>query len=119
MDIELDREAVKRFEFHDLPKISLNKFFGRAHWSERKKINDIYKLIIGSLTKEKINYPCDVEYDFWFKSRPLDCSNACGGMVKLIEDCLFVDDSYKMVRSIKITSRKKKDDIVFIKVIRA
>jgi hypothetical protein len=110
---------IKKFEFYDLPKVSLNDFYKGGHWSKRKKIKDAYKLIISSITKETIDFPCDVEYEFWFKSRPLDCSNACGGMVKLIEDCLFVDDSYKMVRSIKISSKKRNDDVVFIKVIPA
>jgi hypothetical protein len=105
------------FEFRDLPKISLNQFYAGTHWSKRNKIKDNYHLLISSMTKEKIDFPCEVEYKFWFKSRPLDCSNACGGMIKLIEDCLFLDDSYKMVRSIKVTSEKRKDDIVFIKVI--
>lgn len=112
----MERET---FAFYDLPKISLNQFYGGIHWSKRKKIKDRYKFIIKSQTSKVIDYPCDVEYEFWFKSRPLDCSNACGGMVKLIEDCLFVDDSYKMVRSIKISSQKRKDDIVFIRVIPA
>jgi hypothetical protein len=100
----------------DLPKVSLNEFYAGVHWSKRKKIKDDFALLIRSQTKVKIDFPCDVEYTFSFKRNPLDCSNACGGMVKLIEDCLFLDDSPKSVRSIKVTSRKAKDDVVFIKI---
>ena len=113
------KQEIEHFQFHDLPKISLNQFYSGRHWSKRKKIKDNYKWLISSLTDRVIDYPCDVEYEFWFKQKPLDCSNACGGMVKLIEDCLFANDSYKMVRSIKVTVQKRKDDIVFIKVIKA
>ena len=111
-----EKAEIKTFVFYDLPKVSLNDFYSGNHWSKRKKIKDAYKLLIKSRTQEIIDYPCDVEYEFWFKSRPLDCSNACGGMVKLIEDCLFANDSYNSVRSIKIAVLKRKEDVVFIKV---
>lgn len=111
-------ETVKRFELHDLPKVSLNEFFSRKHWTIRKKLNDTFALLIRSQIKEKIDYPCEVEYEFWFSKTPLDCSN-CAAMVKMIEDTIFPNDSCKIVRSIKITSLKRKDDIVFIKVIKS
>ena len=112
-----EKTQITRFRFFDLPKISLNEFYSGKHWSKRKKIKDAYKLLLMPQIPKQINFPCVVEYEFWFTTRPLDCSNACGGMVKLIEDCLFEDDSYKMVRSIKVTVKKAKDNIVFIKVI--
>ena len=108
--------ANETFTLYDLPKVSLNKFYAGMHWAKRKKIKDIYKLLIRSQTSKVIDYPCNVEYDFTFKARPLDCSNACGGMIKLIEDCLFADDSYKSVRSIKVSVKKGDSDIVNIKV---
>jgi len=117
MRITLDK--IKIIELHDLPKISLNEFYSGKHWSNRKKIKDNITLLVKAQTKEIIDYPCDVEYDFWFKKNPLDCSNACGGMVKMIEDCIFPDDSPKIVRSIKVSSQKRNDDIVFIKIIKA
>jgi hypothetical protein len=94
-----------------LPKISLNHFFGRSHWIKRQRIVKAYQWLLRDY--EKINYKCSVEYHFEFKSNPLDCSN-CAGMVKLIEDCLFADDSYKSVKSLFITSSKSKKDIVKI-----
>jgi hypothetical protein len=116
MKITLDK--TKTIELHDLPKVSLNELFARKHWRERKKLNDTFALLVRSQIKEIIDYPCDVEYEFWFKSRALDCSN-CTAMVKMIEDSIFPVDSNKIVRSIKITSLKRNDDIVFIKIIRA
>ncbi len=109
---------IKHFKFVDLPIISMNKFYAGMHWTKRKKIKDMYHFIIKSVTNVRIDFPCDVEYTFWFSKQPLDCTNT-SAMIKMIEDCLFVDDSYKMVRSIKTTVEKRKDNIVFIKVIPA
>ena len=96
----------------DLPiKVSLNQWYAGIHWTKRKKIKDVYALVFkGNYTK-----PCDVDYDFTFKSRPLDCSN-CMAMVKMIEDCLFPDDSNKVVKSIRITSNKGDKDTVKISI---
>jgi hypothetical protein len=99
----------------DLPKISLNDWYAGTHWSERKRIKDTYKLIIRSQVKEKFTEPCDVEYLFTFQSKPLDCSN-CVAMLKMIEDCLFPKDGIKVVRSIKLTSRKGIEDTVTIQI---
>ena len=95
-----------------LPKISLNDWYGGKHWSERSKIKNVYKLLVRGVT---INYPCEVEYDFEFKTRPLDCSNTVA-MLKLIEDCLFPDDGVKIVRKLTITSRKSDKDEVTVKI---
>ena len=99
----------------DLPKISLNDWYSGTHWSERKRIKDAYKLTIRSQVKEKFTEPCDVEYTFTFKSKPLDCSNTVA-MLKMIEDCLFPNDGIKVVRSIKLTSRKGIEDTVTIQI---
>ena len=100
----------------DLPKISLNEFYAGKHWNVRKKIKDNFALLVRSQTKLKIDYPCEVEYVFTFTKNPLDCSNVCGGMAKLIEDVLFPDDSPKIVKSIKVTSKKGNDNFVHIKI---
>ena len=100
----------------NLPKVSLNKFYAGVHWATRKKLKDNYTLIIASQTKKKFTKPCEVEYEFHFKRNPLDCSNCAGGMVKMIEDCLFPNDSIKVVKSIKITSQKSGNEYVKIKV---
>jgi hypothetical protein len=102
--------------FKGLPKISLNEWYSGAHWSERKKIKDAYKWIIRSQVKEKFTESCEVEYIFTFKSRPLDCSN-CVAMAKMIEDCLFPKDDIKVVKSMKLTSKKGKEDKVTINIL--
>ena len=102
----------------DLPKTSLNKFYSGGHWIIRKKIKDNFKLVIKSQYTNV--FPKDqqykVRYDFEFKSRPLDVSNCVGGMVKIIEDTIFEDDSPKTILEITSTSRKGKYDLVYITI---
>ena len=91
-----------------MPKISLNKFYTGTHWTKRKKIkDDMYWAVISQIGKEKLNQPCTARYDFHFKTKPLDCSNAVG-MVKLIEDVIFEDDNTEIVKGIEITSNENK-----------
>lgn len=96
-----------------LPKISLNTWYAGSHWSKRKKIKDNYYFIIKSqcshIFKKDSSY--DVEYIFEFKNKPLDASNTVA-MVKMIEDVLFEDDKFDIVTSIKMASKKGKEDIV-------
>lgn len=99
----------------DLPKVSLNKWYEGFHWSKRKQIKDIYKLLLSKikpLSKEK-SYKC--EYIFKFKNKPLDASN-CVAMLKMIEDILFENDSYKIITEITIKSMKGNSDIVEINI---
>lgn len=101
----------------DLPKISLNKWYAGMHWAKRKKIKDNYVKIVKSQfnkTLPKVN-TYNTEYHFTFKSRALDASN-CVAMVKMIEDIIFEDDSYKVVKSILITSSKGAEDLVQINI---
>lgn len=101
----------------NLPKISLNEWYSSSHWNKRKKIKDAYKFIIRSQTKllfEK-NKKYNVSYSFFFKTKPLDNSN-CVAMLKMIEDVLFEDDNYNIVKSIKITSNKSTRDFVKIEI---
>lgn len=106
-----------QIKLEGLPKVSLNKWYAGTHWTSRKKLKDTYTLIIKSqfkdvLSKEK---QYEVKYDFNFNKRPLDASN-CVAMVKMIEDVIFEDDSYKIVKKIIITSNKSKEDNVIIKI---
>lgn len=101
---------------YNLPKISLNKWYSGNHWSFRKKSKDNYKILIKSQLKHvfsKDKKYC-VEYEFNFRTRPLDASN-CVAMVKLIEDVIFEDDKYNIVYSLNIKSNKSKED--FVKII--
>lgn len=101
----------------DLPKISLNDWYSGSHWSKRKKIKDQYKWIVlnqfkGVFPKSK-SYSC--KYSFSFSKRPLDASN-CIAMTKLIEDIIFEDDKWDIVRSLTIESFKGKEDYLKIEI---
>jgi len=105
-------------KLENLPKISLNKWYSGGHWAKRKKMKDDYKLIIKSqfrnvLPKDKCY---NVDYRFYFAKRPLDASN-CVAMVKLIEDVIFEDDKFDIVKSIKISSSKGEKDYVLINIL--
>lgn len=98
-----------------LPKVSLNEIYAGSHWRKRKKIKDNYKMIIntqykGVFCKSKVYV---VNYIFVFKTRALDTSNTVY-MLKMIEDILFEDDSYKIIPKLIIQSEKGKEDLVKI-----
>ena len=101
----------------NLPKQSLNLIYAGQHYSKRKKTKDTYKLILKSQIKTV--FPKDkiysVSYRFGFKSRPLDTSNTVY-MLKMIEDIIFEDDSYKIVPELNIKSFKAKEDFVEITI---
>jgi len=99
----------------DLPKVSLNQFYAGGHWSKRKKLKDKYYWLVRSQVERKFDKPCTVKYDFFFTKDVLDVSN-CSGMLKMIEDVLFPDDSYKIVKGISITSNKAKENKVIITI---
>jgi len=103
--------------FKDLPKISLNKWYAGMHWTKRKKMKDSYTQIVRSQFKEVLpkDKTYSVEYHFTFKSRPLDASN-CVAMVKMVEDVIFEDDSYKIISSILISSGKGSRDTLEINI---
>jgi len=84
-----------------MPKVSLNEWYAGVHWKKRKSIKDTYAWFIHSVHPEKYTEPCEVLYHFFWKTTSLDPSN-CVAMVKLIEDCLFPNDSYKIIRKLTI-----------------
>ncbi len=98
-----------------LPKISLNKWYAGTHWNERHKMTNTYKLIIRSQCKEKFNKKnkYSVSYNFGFKKSPLDAMN-CAAMAKLIEDVIFENDKWDIVRSVTLSSTKHDEDTVLI-----
>lgn len=101
----------------DLPKHSLNQIYAGKHWTKRKKDKDLYKLLIknqfkGVLSDEKVY---SVSYLFEFRVKPLDTSN-CVYMLKMIEDIIFKDDTYKIIPELKIKSVKGLEDKVTIKI---
>jgi hypothetical protein len=90
------------YTFTDLPKISLNDWYGGKFWAERARIKKIYSMLLTSRIK-KISYPCTTAYLFEFRTRPLDASNTIA-MVKMIEDIIFPDDSVEIVKEIRMKS---------------
>lgn len=106
-------------EFKLPQKISTNLIYGGVHWTTRAKHKDLFIwafLEVASKIKPVDN--CCLEFEFEFKSKPLDCDN-CSYMAKLLIDCLrhygkIKDDTPDYVKSIKITSRKGKKDSVKI-----
>ena len=112
-------EQVIEFE---LPlKISTNKIYSGVHWSTRQKHKNIYHWdLIAFKSQIKPIKSCDLEFEFNFKSKPLDCDN-CGYMAKLIIDTLryydkIPDDSPEYVKSIKISSKKSNKNNVLLKI---
>ena len=99
-----------------LPKISLNTWYASEHWSARKKIKDSYIWIIKSQFKNVIPIgQYEVEYDFTFKSKPLDASN-CIAMTKMCEDIIFQDDKWDIIQKLSITSKKGIEDLLIITI---
>ena len=101
----------------DLPKVSLNQWYAGNHWTKRNKLKNNYKLLVKSQFKHVFSKDkqYEVSYNFEFDKRPLDASN-CVAMVKLIEDIIFEDDNYKIVKGIFIKSYKGKNNTVIIKI---
>ena len=110
-------QEVINITLNNLPKHSLNKIYSGVHWSQRKKDKDTYAYIIKNQFKHVFrkdqNYK--VGYTFKFKNKPLDLSNTVY-MLKMIEDVLFEDDTYKIVRELNIKSIKSDKDSVDILV---
>ena len=107
-----------RIELTNLPKVSLNQWYSGKHWTKRKKLKDIYKILVRSQTNQSFSDKNEykVSYHFVFKNRPLDASN-CVAMVKMVEDILFKNDGYKVVRGLYISSNKGKEDKLIIKIL--
>ncbi len=108
----------KQILLTNLKKISLNQWYSQSmHWSERDRIKKDYAWNIRSQTKIKLkrDRKYHVEYHFTFKNNPLDASNTIA-MAKIIEDCLFESDKYDIVKDIKLSSRKGKENFVRIVV---
>jgi hypothetical protein len=106
-----------KFTLKDLPKASLNKIYAGENWKVRARLKDNYIAIIKSQFKHV--FPKDkqykAKYTFYFKSRALDVSN-CVYMLKMVEDIIFEDDSYKIVKELHIKSLKGDYDHLSIEV---
>lgn len=106
----------------DLPlKISTNEIYAGKHWTIRQKHKDLFLwAFVGVASKIKPVDSCELEFEFGFKSKPLDCDN-CSYMCKLIIDCLrhynkLPDDTPEYLKSIKITSKKSNKNNVLLKI---
>lgn len=107
----------------DIPKkISTNKIYEGVHWSQRAKDKDLFLWSFLAIAKDiPVVDSCDLEFNFEFKNRPLDCDN-CSYMAKLLIDCLrhynkIKDDTPDIVKSVKITSCKGNVDKVKILIV--
>lgn len=101
----------------DLPKLSLNQIYAGKHWTKRKKDKDTYLMIIKSqfkdvLPKDKVY---SVSYEFNFVKNALDVSNTVY-MLKMIEDILFEDDTYKIIPKLSISSKKSSEEFVRVSI---
>ena len=117
--VQTDIKKSYEVEFLLPKKISTNKIYEGVHWSQRAKDKDLFLWSFLAIAKDiPVVDSCDLEFNFEFKSRPLDCDN-CSYMAKLLQDCLrhygkIKDDTPDIVKSIKITSCKGKEDKVKI-----
>ena len=100
----------------DIPqKVTSNKIYSGIHWGTRKGVVDKYHKAISLLKlKMRLNKSVDIIIKFYFKNRPLDCSN-CFFMSKCIEDGLvkekiLIDDSPEYVMSITCISHVDKNN---------
>ena len=103
-----------------MTKISLNEWYAGNHWTKRKQIKDSYRWLIRSQFKNVLPKAAQyvVEYEFCFKTRPLDATNTIA-MIKMIEDIIFEDDKWDIVTKLIISSRKCKEDLIKITIINA
>ena len=106
---------IVELELFNLKKISLNEWYAGKHWSNRTKIKNAYKRVIAKQTDLLIGQECKVEYAFEFESHPLDASNTVA-MAKMIEDIIFPNDGYKMVRKVSYSSDKGPKNKVTLKI---
>lgn len=113
--------AEQIVEFIFPKKISTNDIYSGVHWTTRKKDKELYLwsflTVSGKIMPVK---SCELEFEFLFKGRPLDCDN-CSYMVKLIIDCLrfygkIKDDTPEYIPSIKIISKKASKNSVILKI---
>lgn len=119
--MQTDIKKSYEVEFLLPKKISTNKIYSGCHWMQRKKDKDLFVWSFLTIASKTPNFDvCELEFNFYFKSRPYDCDN-CSYLAKLLIDCLrhyhkIKDDTPDIVKSIKITSSKGKDDKVIIKI---
>ena len=106
---------MQQIKIENIIKVSSNKIYAGAHWRERSKLKESYLWLTKSPFKKlkPVNGKVDLDFQFFFASRPLDSSNL-GYMAKMIEDCLVTyeilqDDSIKYVGRISLESSKSKE----------
>lgn len=119
MILDLKKNQTIRIDLKHLPKVSLNKIYESKHWSYRQKLKREFLFLVKSQYKSVLSkdgvYVCD--YVFCFATHPLDASN-CFFAIKMIEDVIFEDDNYKVVREVSARSVKGKENVVSINITR-
>lgn len=106
--------TIQTITFKNLPKISTNEIYAGKHWRNRQKIKTDYLWATHNEIKnlKPINYKVNLDFTFYFASRPLDSSNTTY-MAKLIEDCLVYhqiikNDDIKYIGRVSLESKKSK-----------
>ena len=109
---------IMKFTIPIVEKISNNKL-RTVHWGTRASITKKYiKEVKKQLTADMWIYESAkglrLIATFYFKNRPLDCSN-CAGMCKMIEDALveakaIKDDSPEYIKSVTLISKVDKEN---------
>ena len=104
-----------KFTIPIIEKISNNKL-RTVHWGIRASITKKYikKVKTACRLFRQIETSIDLVVTFYFKNRPLDCSN-CAGMCKMIEDGLveagiIKNDSPDYVESVTLISKVDKNN---------
>ena len=119
-----------KFTIPIVEKVSANKIYSGVHWAVRKKIADKYheaiRILMTRTSRQfgrsaaiyelfsKLHVPKDIIFTFYFKNRPLDCSN-CFFLAKVCEDGMvkagiLTDDSPKYVKSITCISKVDREN---------
>ena len=122
-DIERAKQIVEGcgkvshiFELDISNKVSFNDFYEGGSWKFRHSVKKKYKKAFQEFHhRVSSDSKYNVDYEFSFKSRPLDSTNTMA-MVKMIEDIIFEKDNYKIVRRVSTVSNKGEKDFVKITV---
>ena len=109
-------KIVHQFEFRKFKKVSFNDFYEGGTWKFRHSVKRKYKRQFSDWDNVvNADKQYNVDYEFEFKSRPLDGTNTMA-IVKMLEDIIFEKDNYKVVRRVSTMSSKGKEDLVKITV---
>lgn len=114
---------IVKMELMQHLRISLNDIYAGSHWRNRQKLKQSYLQWFLQYKNlfQKIENPCKIEYNFHFRTYPMDHDNTVF-MAKMITDCLVFngiikDDTYKHILKGSYTSKKTPEpDHIILKI---